>query len=159
MSYIIWQNRAFRFYLAARLLQTRELLSPSAYCATQSLELLLKATLVYWDRTFDPEAVGHAIAKLVRMVRNRARNAKEIAVPEYFYFEQRFHTTTRYPTGSKGVLVPGSMIADLDQLFVALISLVPFQFNSELARALAGRPMASLAILRQSNGAMRQLRK
>jgi HEPN domain-containing protein len=103
IEYVIWQNRAFRFYLGARLLQRYGLSAPAAYAATQSLELLLKATLVYWDRSFQPTSVGHAIKKLVRSVRNKAPGAKGFDIPQYFFHEQRYHSVSRYPSGSKGL--------------------------------------------------------
>lgn len=159
VRYIVWQNRAFRFYLAARLLQSRELFSPAAYCGIASIELLLKATLIYWDRSFIPESAGHAIAKLARMARNKVPNAKQFDVPTYFYHEKRFQSVTRYPSGTNGVMIPGSFLDDLDLLFASLVLLVPFQFNSEMARALGGRPKASLAMLRRANAKMRALRK
>lgn len=75
VEYVRWQNRATRFYVGARLLYSNDMFAPAAYCASQAIELLLKATLVFWDRSFNPEAAGHAMAKLVRSVRNKARNA------------------------------------------------------------------------------------
>ncbi|HKJ92673.1 MAG TPA: hypothetical protein VJ957_05865, partial [Longimicrobiales bacterium] len=65
-NYVIWQNRAFRFYLAARLCQRNALFAPASFCGYQALESLLKATLVYWDRSFNPQGAGHGMAKLLR---------------------------------------------------------------------------------------------
>ena len=70
-AYIAWQNRATRFYLAARRLYHSDLLAPAAYFAAMSLELIFKATLTYWDKSFDPEAAAHAMAKLARMIGNK----------------------------------------------------------------------------------------
>lgn len=159
IDYVIWQNRASRFYLAARVLHWHELAAPAAFSATQALELMLKATLVYWDKSFDPKAIGHAIAKLVRVVRNKVPCACAFDVPPYFFQEQRYHTVSRYPTGDKGLVIPASLLTDLDAAFVALVTFVPFQHNTELKRALAGRDARALGILRRSNRSIRTLRK
>jgi HEPN domain-containing protein len=158
LAYVVWQNHAFRFYLAARLLHRKELFAPAAYVAAMALELLLKATLSYWDRSFDPLEAGHGMAKLARMVKNKARNAKELDVPEYFYAEQRYLSVSRYPARGKGVLIPVSFLADLDHTFARLVFLVPFQHNTELKRALAGTKNSNLAALRYKNAEMKQLR-
>jgi HEPN domain-containing protein len=54
VDYIVWQNRSVRFYLGARLCYLSGLVAPAAFCAQQALEALLKATLKYWDRSFEP---------------------------------------------------------------------------------------------------------
>ena len=159
INYVIWQNRASRFYLAARLLHRHELAAPAAFSATQALELLLKATLVYWDEAFDPKVIGHAIAKLVRAVRNKVPCARSFDLPRYFFHEQRYDTVTRYPAGDKGLLIPASLLTDLDAAFVALVGFVPFQHNTELKRALGGRDARALRILGRSNRNIRTLRK
>ena len=157
-SYIVWQNRAFWFYVPARLLYRREHYSAAAFCAAQAIELLLKATLVYWDRSFQPQAMGHRIARLVSAVRNKAKNARRFELPRYFFHEQRYQRTSRYPTGSQGIGVPATFLPDLDRAFAELIQLVPFQFNSALFRALGPRRTAALLDLRFANGQMPALR-
>lgn len=159
VDYVRWQNRAFRFFVGARVLAQHELHAPAVYSAAIALELLLKATLIYWDRTFNPLDAGHGTAKLTRMVRNKVRNAKHIQVPEYFYFEQRYLTVARYPSNGKGYVVPPSLVEDLDRVFAELVVLVPFQHNTELKRALAGTDRKALLALRKSNGQMRKLRQ
>ena len=159
VDYVRWQNRAFRFFVGARLLATNQLYAPAVYSAAIAVELLLKATLIYWDRTFDPLDAGHGIAKLTRMVRNKARDATHVQVPEYFYFEQRYLTVARYPSNGKGFLVPPSLLEDLDRVFAELVVLVPFQHNTELKRALAGKDPKSLSALRRGNRQMRKLRQ
>lgn len=158
VAYVAWQNRAYRFYLAARSLHRSQLYAPAAYTAAMAIELILKATLVFWDRNFVPAEGGHGIAKLERMVRNKARGKPVLEVPQYFYHEQRYLTTTRYPTNGKGVLVPGAFIDDLDQVFADALLLVPFQHNTELRHALSGRSRESLLHLRRGNRQMRRLR-
>ncbi|RYH17435.1 MAG: HEPN domain-containing protein, partial [Alcaligenaceae bacterium] len=158
LAYVTWQNRAFRFYLGARSLHRSGLYAPAAYTASMAIELILKATLVYWDRSFVPTEGGHGIAKLTRMVKNKASGKPGFEIPEYFYYEQRYLTATRYPSNGKGVLVPGSFIDDLDQVFAEVLLLVPFQHNTELRRSLAGRARESLLHLRRGNRQMRRLR-
>jgi HEPN domain-containing protein len=159
LAYVAWQNRAFRFYLGARLLLRNELFAPAAYSATMALELLLKATLVYWDRSFNPLEAGHGMAKLARVVKNKARNAEGLVVPEYFYADQRYLSVSRYPTSGRGVVIPSSFLVDLDHTFVNLIVLVPFQHNTELKRALSGAKYSALTVLRYKNSEMKRLRK
>ena len=158
-AYVVWQNRATRFYLAARRLYHSDLLVPSAYCAAMSIELLLKATLIYWDKNFVPEDASHGIAKLARMVSNKAKGAKGFKVPEYFYFEKRFLSVSRYPTNGKGILIPGTILQDLDAMFAFLIPLVPFQHNTELKKVLRGRSRTSLDMLRRQNESIKSLRR
>ncbi len=59
VEYIIWQNRAFRFYLAARVLFQKELFGPAGFCTFQALENLLKATAIYHIANFNPKKFGH----------------------------------------------------------------------------------------------------
>lgn len=158
-QYVAWQNRATGFYLASRRLYQSELFPAAAYCAVMALELLLKATLVYWDRKFNPEATKHAVAKMGRMVKNKVPNAGAIEIPEYFYFEQRYLTVSRYPKGSKGVGIPSSFLQDLDCLYAQLVATVPFQHNTELKRVLSGRSRSKLDTLRRGNASLRALRK
>ena len=158
LAYVAWQNRAFRFYLGARLLHRNELFAPAAYSAAMALELLLKATLSYCDQSFNSLEAGHGMAKLARMVRNKAPNAKGLVVPEYFYAGQRYLSVSRYPTNGKGIVVPASFLADLDHTFASLIFLVRFQHNTELKRALSGAKHSALLALRYKNAEMKQLR-
>jgi len=158
-SYVAWQNRATRFYLAARCLYHSDLLAPAAYCGTISLELIFKATLIYWDKSFDPEAASHGMSKLVRMVSNKVPKAKGLTVPNYFYHEQRYLMVSRYPKSHKGLGIPVTFLHDLDASFCRVVALVPFQHNTELKAVLSGRIRRSLDILRRSNKSIRDLRK
>ncbi len=158
-EYIIWQNRAFRFYIASRLLVNKELYGPGAFCANQAIELLMKATLIFWDRSFVPEAAGHKFVKILNSIKNKVRNGKGISVPVYLYADQRYQSVARYPSSGKGVVIPSTLIEDLDSLFTSLVSLVPFQFNSALIHALSGKEFKMLLVLRKGNKQMRRLRK
>jgi HEPN domain-containing protein len=151
LKYVAWQNRAFRFYIAARVLYRGGLFAPAAHSAVLSLELLLKATLVYWVRSFNPQDIGHAIAKMCRMVRNKVPSAKHAAVPTYFYAQQRYLTLSRYPSGGRGLALPASFLQDLDASFAEFITLVPFHHNTELGRALAGKNASMHKALRVRN--------
>ena len=158
-EYIIWQNRALRFYLASRLLVTQELYGPGSFCGNQAIELLMKATLIYWDKSFKPLDARHNIKKMIRIIKNKIPNGKNLLLPEYFYFENRYQSVSRYPVIGKGILVPESFMSDLDSIFTDLITLVPFQFNSELMNALGGKAYRKYMIIRKGNKQLRRLRK
>jgi HEPN domain-containing protein len=136
-DYMAWQNRAFRFYEAARLLHRNEMYKPAAYSATTAIELILKATLQYWHPQVDPEGHGHGIRPLTNEIKNKVPEAKTFSVPEYFYFEQRYLFTSRYPRSSKGIGVPPSFIDDLDQVFFSAVKLTPNQHRTELVETLS----------------------
>ena len=158
-QYVIWQNRATRFYIAARSLHHAGYHAPAAFCAVQALETLLKATLIYWVRGFSPVDVRHRLAAMCRMLRHRVPAAKGYGIPEYFYHEQRYYSVSRYPAKGKGLGIPASFINDLDAAFVPLVLFVPFQFNTELRRALQGKPRRALLDVRRGNKQLRALRK
>jgi HEPN domain-containing protein len=157
-KYVAWQNRATEFYLAARRLHRCELYRAATYCAVLTIELMLKATLVYWIRGFNPEAASHGVAKLARMVRNQVPNARNFAVPEYFYFEQRYLTVSRYPKKNKALGIPAQFIHDLDSLYCNAVVLVPFQHNTQLKSVLRGKNRINLNTLRRGNLSIRGLR-
>jgi HEPN domain-containing protein len=159
-EYIIWQNRAFRFYLAARLLADKEIYGPATFCGYQAIELLIKATLIYWDKSFKPEDASHKLRKMLNTIGNKVKNGKNLNVPEYFYFEQRYQSVSRYPSSAKkGIGITRIIIYDLDTVFTDLVALVPFQFNSELIHTISGRDRKRLLILRKGNKQLRRLRK
>ena len=158
LDYVIWQNRAYRFYLGARLLCRSKLYAPAAYSATMAIELILKATLVFSDDSFVPADGGHGIAKLSRMVKSKVPGSPSLEIPTYFYHEQRYLTVSRYPTNGKGVYTPASFLDDLDQVFADVLLLVSFQHNTELRQSLAGKASNSLLHLRKGNKQMKRLR-
>jgi len=157
INYVIWQNRSFRFYLASRLLYANELYSPSAFCSIQAIETLMKATLVYWDRSFNPESMNHKIVGMINSIRNKVDKGKEFDCPKYFYMDKRFQSVTRYPDKNKGVMVPCTFLSDLDEMFCQLIEYVPFQFNTELSRTLLGKKKKNFDILKENNSQMERL--
>jgi len=127
--------------------------------ANQAIETMLKATLLYWDKSFIPQDSGHAIKKMFNVLRNKAKGQFTFEIPEYFYFEQRYQSVSRYPKNGKGLVIPSTFIEDLDKIFVQLISMVPFQFNSNLIHTLRGKVWKKLVPLRRSNSQMPRLRK
>jgi len=154
-EYVIWQNRAVRFYLAARLLALNQLWSATAFCAQQALEDLLKATLIFHDKSFDPKRAGHKFTKMLRTLENKVPNSQGINVPQYFYHDNRFRLVTRYPVREQMVGIPSSLLDDLDRTFIDLLVLVDFQFNTELKRIL--RDQEYLKILERDNKHMARL--
>src|SRR5437899_2279930 len=90
IQYVIWQNRATRFYLGARALYFIRQYAPASYCAVIGLELLLKATLVYHDRSFSPTQARHNGSKLLRMLGNKVPGGRGLALPAYFFTDDRF---------------------------------------------------------------------
>jgi len=159
-DYIIWQNRAFRFYIASRLLANKELYGPGAFCGNQAIELLMKATLIFWDKSFIPEDASHKFKKMLYSIGNKAPIGKKLSVPEYLFADQRYQSVARYPSSSrKGIVIPSTFVEDLDSVFTDLVALVPFQFNSELLHALSGKEYKKLLTLRRGNKQMRRLRK
>ena len=64
---------------------------------------------------------------------------------------------TRYPDEGRSIGIPESFVDDLDRAFCDLLSLVPFQFNSELVNILANVEHVHLDLLRQDNAQMCRL--
>lgn len=140
-KYVEWQNRAFHFYLAARLLYVKQHIVPAAFCAQQALELILKATLIYHDKSFIPTAVNHNFKKMMNILKNKVKNSNHINIPEYFYYDYQYQSYTRYPSEKEGLFLPENMLTDLDKCFSDLLLLVPFQSGTLLENTLyAGSP-------------------
>ena len=55
-----------------------------------ALELVLKATVLFFDRSFVPEDAKHEIPKLLQILGNKGPRGSAIDVPNYFYFEKRY---------------------------------------------------------------------
>lgn len=159
VDYIAWQNKAFSFYLASRLLYEKKLFAPAAFSSQQAIETLMKATLVYWDHAFSPKKAGHDLAKMKKLIGKKVVNGKSLDIPKYFYFEQRYQTVSRYPNEGKGLGLPNNFLEDIDDIIYKLLLLVPFQYNSLLIHALQGKDFAKLKILRKNNKTLRLLRK
>jgi HEPN domain-containing protein len=161
-NYIIWQNRAVEFYFAARALHHGGLNRAACYCAVMALELVLKATVLFFDRSFVPEDAKHEIPKLLRILGNKGPRGSAIEVPNYFYFEKRYLEGSRYPKDGQGLGVPATFLDDLDRSVASLIVLVPFQFNSVLVHTLSARGKGDrrrLRVLTRNNRQMRPIRR
>jgi hypothetical protein len=133
--------------------------APAALCANVAIELLLKATLIYYDRSFKPQAANHRIAGMLRTLRNKVNPKPRTSIPEYFYAEKRYQSLSRYPHHDQGLLIPASFLVDLDRSFRELLVLVPFQHNTELRRNLASPDRKKRAQLTRANAEIRVLRR
>lgn len=152
-DYVVWQNRATRFYAAARLCYSNGLYAPAAYCAAITLELLMKATLIYHHESFSPPEAGHALAALARTIRNRVPSMRSFVLPHYFVHEKRYLELARYPRDGAGVYLPASFLPDLDDAFLKLLRATPFQHNTELKRIFRAESSLEKAITRSNQGA------
>src|SRR2546422_11755299 len=81
--------------LVGESVQFRSALTPAALCANQAVELLLKATLIYHDRSFKPEAARHRIAPMLRAISNKVRPKPSVSLPGYFYEDKRYQSVSR----------------------------------------------------------------
>lgn len=144
------------WYASARVLYRARIYGSAAFCANQALELLLKATLVYHDRSFRPTAAGHRFAPMLRALRNKARAT--VFVPEYFYRDRNYQSLARYPSGGRGFILPTSFLSDLDRAFRELVQLVPFQHNTTLRSKLSSRNRRDRLQLTWGNTEARKLR-
>ncbi len=158
-NYIMWQNRAIDFYLASRKLWEAEIFAPSAFCGQQALENLLKATLFYYDPAFEPRTASHNLKKMVDLLHQKVATSQNLEVPDYFYYDRRMQSVTRYPDKDRGVLIPGTMLCDLDNTIAGLIALVPFQFNSNLKRILRRDPPGHYHVLAANNESIHELKR
>lgn len=162
LNYVKWQNHAFHFYLASRLLCLNDHTAPAAFCAQQTIELMLKATLLFHDKSFKPEAFNHRFNKMINAMKNKVIGASNLKIPEYFYWDKRYQSVSRYPSKGKGLLLPSNMLDDLDECFYNLLVLVPFQFNTILVNTLSAsntRQRKKLNTLRRYNRRMPNIRK
>ena len=121
-TYIIWQNRAFRFYPAARSCWHKKFHTPAVFLSHQVVELLLKATLIYWDCSTDPKKYRHDLEKLMQSINENTNipGGEDFIIPEYFIKNSHeYQTVSRYPEpNSNGYWIPGTLLFDLDRLFV-----------------------------------------
>ena len=140
LDYIRWQNRAFWFYVAARACSHKGFHLPAAFLSQQCIEQLLKATLIWWDSSFEPKKHGgHQLSKMAEMIQEKVPGQDDFTVPEYLS-DGKYQSLSRYPTPSgQGFGIPGTLVPDVDRLFADLVEMVNFQFNSELSRTLGKR--------------------
>ena len=131
-DYIRWQNRAFWFYVAARTCFHKGFHAPAAFLSQQCVEQLVKATLIWCEPSFDPKKHGgHNLHKMEKMIREKVPDQAKFTIPGYLYAE--YQTLSRYPNDDGlGFIVPRTLLYDVDCLFVDLIEMVSFQWNSQL---------------------------
>ena len=159
VDYIIWQNRAFWFYVPARTCFYKEFHPPAAFLSQQCLEQLMKATLKWLDPSFEPKSLNHNLRKMSQMIREKVPSQGDFMVPEYIC---KYQSLTRYPDpNGKGYLVPPTLIAEVDCLFADLVEMVPCKFNSQLSLTLREKPSHKnwYVDLEQNNEQMDRLRK
>lgn len=159
VHYVRWQNRAFRFYVPARVLvlsggELRSFNSCAMFCGQQSIETLLKATLAYFEPSTDPSIYGHNWPKMQAALENWGCAIK---FPEYLTSNSKIQTKTRYPSG----LVPvcPTFLKDIDSAFADLLSVVPCHRHTELAAALKSSRSSSCRYLVRKNLQIRRIRK
>lgn len=136
-AYAEWQNRAFHFYLSARLLYLNQHIVAAAFCSQQSLELILKATLIYHDKSFVPKSANHNFKTLINTLKNKVKNSNHIYIPEYFYYDQQYQSVSRYPSNKDEFFLPENLVDDLDKCFYDLLLLVPYQSDTLLVKTLS----------------------
>jgi hypothetical protein len=123
---------------------------------------MLKATLIFHDKSFQPESLRHNFPKMINVMKNKVKGSKNVNIPEYFYYDKRYQSVSRYPSKNKGLLLPLNMLDDLDECFYNLLILVPFQFNTLLVNTLSPtdtRRKKKLNTLRRDNRQMANIRK
>ena len=131
-TYIAWQNRAFWFYLAARTCWDKGFYAPAAFLSQQCVEQLVKATLIWWEPSFDPKKHGgHDLHKMEKMIREKVPDQAKFTIPDYLC-DGEYQSLSRYPDDGRGIPIPRTLISDVDHLFANLIEMVPFQRGSEL---------------------------
>lgn len=153
MNYVIWQNRAMRFYPASRLLHFNNLLSASKFCGFQAIETLLKGTVIHFDTDYNSKKQGgHKIKSIKAYLNQLVPKANAIEIPEYIYFEERYQILTRYPIDGKGIIAhPEEYLKDLDGIIVQLLALVPQKNACELHKILKNPDNPHYAIIREYN--------
>lgn len=141
MNYILWQDRATDFYVAGRSLIQDEIYRPACFCVFQTVETMLKSTLFYWERNFNPRPYGHNIPKLIRTTKNKVKGAHRLYIPAIFYYEQRYQLFTRYPDSQhRGISILRNFLDIFDETFFDILSLTPFQPpHTKLHKILSGR--------------------
>ena len=137
-EYIRWQNRAFRFYVAARCCYRKTFYAPASFLCYQSVELLQKATLLWYDPSFNPKRSNHKLKSMEEKIRQQVPGQNCFKLPAYL-FNKLYQETSRYPHPSgKGFSLPENFMCELDAAFTNLIEMVDTGFSnlSELHRTL-----------------------
>ena len=131
---IIWLNRSLRFYLPAREICYRDYRAYNSaimFLGFQSVESALKASLVLWDKSFDPIKCGHNTKKLFRIYQNKVPEDLRFVDQLHRYFEdfRRYQELPRYPNKHMAFLpVDPSYLDYLDFAFCGFACAIPRTF-------------------------------
>ncbi len=134
ISYRYYQDRATPFYLAARILyKNSNTPEPSAFCAFQAIENILKGALENYEIAWNRGRDGHDLNKLKDLLKENL----EIDIPDYF---GDYQEVSRYPESSggrgSGLNIPTTFLSDLDRIIYEIISQIPDQGQTRLKRLL-----------------------
>ena len=161
-----WVNRSLRFYLPARELFLRNY---SAYYSAitilgfQSVESALKASLVLWDKSFDPIKCGHNTKKMFRIYQNKVPEDMRFLDRLHPYFEdyKRYQEHPRYPRRDIALLhVDPCYLDKLDLAYRGFVCAVPRTFwMTELEPILSGEALFKLKVFRRRNRQIRAVRR
>lgn len=162
-KYIRWQNRAFRFYVAARCCYRKSFYAPASFLCFQSVELLQKATLLWYDPSFEPKRASHDLESMEETIRKQVPGQNCFKLPAYL-FDKSYQETSRYPLPSgEGICLPEDFISKLDTAFTNLIEMVDIGFSnqSELHRTLQNPQIypQNFEELQRNNQELERLRK
>lgn len=158
VEYTRWQNRAFRFYVPARVLvltgsERARFNSAAHFCGQQAIETLLKATAIYFNPRFNPKSARHDWSALISALKPLGH---QVSIPEYFHAGQRMQTLTRYPSGL--IPVVPQFLGHLDAAFADILEIVPFQRGTELEEALRQTRKGPFRYLALRNERIRDIR-
>ena len=166
MEPIKWVNRSLRFYLPARELFFRNYsayYSAIAFLGFQSVESALKASLVLWDKSFDPKKGGHNTKKMFRIYQNKVPEDLRFVdqLDPYFSDYKRYQEHPRYPRRDIALLYVDPYYLDkLDFAFCGFVCAVPRTFwMPELEPVLSGEDLFKLKVFRRRNSQMRAVRR
>ena len=158
VEYVRWQNRAFRFYVPARVLvltggKDMRFNSAAHFCGQQAIETLLKASVLYFDPSFAPKSARHDWSALLAKLKSYGHS---VSIPSYFHADQRMQTLTRYPSGM--IQQVPEFLQHLDSAFADTLLIVPFQRGTELEEALRLTRKGSFRYLPRRNSRIRDIR-
>ena len=163
---IIWLNRSLRFYLPTRELCYRDYRTYNSaimFLGYQTVESALKASLVLWDKSFDPIKYGHNTKKMFRIYQNKVPEDLRFVDQLHPYFEdfRRYQELPRYPNKHMAFLpVDPSYLEKLDYAFCGFACARPrSNWKTEFEHVLSGQDPSKLKVFEKGNcqiGAVRR---
>ena len=128
---IKWYNRVLDFYLATRelwLCDYRRYRGVILFLGFQSVESALKASLLYWDKSFNPKEYGHNTEDM--FCKYQVKVPKEYRFVDKLdpYFEDYlyYQILSRYPIkGKNPPSIDPSYIEKLDYAFCGFVFAIP----------------------------------